>query len=177
MTYAQAIAIGSNLEGFVKCTYALIWTKPTYTTHDDPGYVRYFSFQQHNRNRYVTGVGYQALEDDLTFHVFESYPLFELAGTPDPKNPQFIPVRLTQWGYNELIHCVRRPEHKVGILPDTIWYVEDKAVDWMPTDIKNATVVVDGKEIRLDDAIAQAEAEIEKKKKLLIAAGAATLIL
>ena len=177
MTYEQAIHIGSGIEGYVKCTYALIWTKPKYTTKNDNVYTRYFSFQQPNKNQYVTGVGYEEIDNDYIMHVFESYPLFELAGTPDPENPQFIPVRLTKWAYNFLIKHVRRWEHKVGIFPDNIWYVKDVAVDWMPTNIDNATVMVDGKEILLKDALAQAEAEIEKKKKLLIAAGAATLIL
>lgn len=172
MTYEQAIHIGSNLEGYVKCTYAIIWTKP-----EDGKENHFFSFQQHRKNQYVTGVGYQEINSDYIVNVFESYPLFELAGTPDPENSQFIPVRLTTWGYDELVSCVRRPEHKAGISQDMIWYVEDKAVDWMPTDIENATVIVDGKEILLKDALAQAEEDIEKKKKLLIAAGAATLIL
>ena len=177
MTYAQAKSLGSNLEGYVKCTYAIIWTKPV-----DEKENHYFSFQQHRKNTYVTysedgSIGYQEIDTDYIMHVFESYPLFEVAGEPDPENPNFIPIKLTKWAYNELVTSVRHPKHKAGINTDTIWYVKDCAVAWMPTNIENATVVVNGKEILLKDALAQAEADIEKKKKLLIAAGAATLIL
>lgn len=176
MTYAQAKSIGSNLEGYVKCTYAIIWTKPV-----DEKENRFFAFQQYRRNPYVQyaddGVGYQPIDNDYIIGTQFSFPLFEEAGEPDPANPNFIPIKLTKWAYNVLVKAVRHPSHKAGINIDTIWYVKDCAVAWMPTNIKNATVVVNGKEILLKDALAQAEADIEKKKKLLIAAGAATLIL
>lgn len=59
-----------------------------------------------------------------------------------------------------------------------VWYVRPDAIDWIPTRIDNATVVgADGKEIPLDVAIDEARKKMENAKSLLIAAGAASLIL
>ena len=172
MTYAQAIQTGSVLDGYVKCTFAIIWRKPT-----DDRRERFFSFQQVLKNNHITGVGEYLPTTDKNILVYWDYPLFQavkLRDAADPKNNHFVPVVLTEWGYKELVSHIKRS--KSDIKPDDVWYVKDYAIDWMPTNIDNATIIVDGKKINLKDALAQAEADIEKKKKLLIAAGAATLI-
>lgn len=59
-----------------------------------------------------------------------------------------------------------------------IAYVRPESVDWIPTKIDNVTVTdADGKEIKLDVAIDEAYKKMEQAKSLLIAAGAASLIL
>lgn len=61
---------------------------------------------------------------------------------------------------------------------NAIWYVKPGAIDWIPTRVDNVTVTgADGKEIKLDVAIDEARQKMENAKSLLIAAGAASLIL
>lgn len=176
MTYAQAIKTGSKLDGYVKCTFAVIWRKPV-----DDRKERFFSFQQTAKNAYVTdSIGAYEPDVEQQFAVNWDYPLFEAVETrdaTDPKYNHFVPVILTEWGWKEMIKCLKHPNQRTDLNPDDVWYVKDYAVDWMPTNIDNATIIVGGQEINIKDALAQAKEDIEKKKKLLIMAGAATLIL
>lgn len=175
MTYTQARKTGSVLDGYVKCTFAQIWHKPEGNWDME----RFFSFQQPGKNAYVNGVGKyeEAGEEKIIF--FYDYPLFKAVDLVDTTktSDKWIPVTLTDKAYKYMMERISSSKYH-QIHPDTVWYVKESAVEWMPTNIDNATIIgTDGKEIRLDDAIDQAAADIEAKKKLLIAAGVATLIL
>lgn len=53
------------------------------------------------------------------------------------------------------------------------FYVKAAAIDWQPSNIENASIVQNGKEILLSDALAAAKKKVEQAKAIL--AGAATI--
>lgn len=172
MTYEQAKKTGKVLDGYVKCTFAEIWQKD----HN-----RFFSFNQPHKNQYVvSGIGAYQPPVDETITFMWDLPLFRAVEMPGDQAPAmgWIPVTLTKEAYEYMIARIKQNgKDGYNIKPDAIWYVRPVAVDWMPTDIENVAILdANGTEIDLDAAIKQAETAIEEKKKLLIAAGVATLI-
>lgn len=63
-----------------------------------------------------------------------------------------------------------------GIKNGATFYVKPQAIDWVPVDVNNATVLMDGVELNLDDALALAYKKMQDAKHLCLAAGLTTLI-
>lgn len=202
MTYEQAFNIGSKVEGYVKCTYAMLYSEDKR---------RAFSFQHrdasHNRaltelNNAVgaTAVDWATANSDESVNLLYDVPICVTnAYVPGEK---LVPVKMTDYA-NEIINRKidiafskykgsnnpvndrnwyntnkRWEELHAALEADNTFYVKECAIDWCPTNIHNVTVTdpTTGQLIRLSDAIAAAEERLQKAKTLLIASGLTVFI-
>ena len=195
MTYEQARKTGNELDGYIKCTFAIIYYKQGSATGD-----RFFSLQQQYKNRAAKAVGAYTPNVDASARLIWDIPVFKVVDPKDGIKTYYdlekhwwIPVTLTPkifdfiFGTKDKPGALKRNREywsnydnglTAGIDKDTVFYVREDAVEWIPTNIENVSVLdANGNEVKLDVAIQQAEKAIEEKKKMLIAAGVATLII
>ena len=87
-----------------------------------------------------------------------------------------------KWYYEYEVETVTHPKYQelIDIINSKgVVYIKPDAFDWEPLDIENATVVVttdeEEKEIRLDDALADAKRKLDQAKAILATATAVTI--
>lgn len=168
MTYDKAFEIGSAATGYVKCTYARLYNA-------ENGVM--FSLQ-HNDIIGVTNVNTDAR---ITFDI--DLPVVEAVRyVPGERS---VPVRLTT-AARDLIRTKLRNYKRTDNIQDLLRVVENRevcyvpasAIDWIPDNIENATVInpTTGTEIKLSDRIADAKKKVENAKAIL-AMAATTIII
>ena len=194
MTYNQAKEMGNALDGYVMCTFAEI-----FNLDKDKKPSRFFSVQAPKKNEWQKGTIGDAYRPavDQTVSFIHDVPAFIATKMVDVKSRMdFVPVKLSEhlfafmfgdgkgnggvikssWRHYDENGKLVNEDLTKGISRDTVWYVKAGAVDWMPTNIANAQVDIDGASVDLDDAIKKAKQDIERAKMLLVLSGAAGLI-
>ena len=181
MTYEQANKIGSVVEGYVKCTYAMLY---------DLKNAKVFSIQHRDssrntaKNEFNATVGAASdLNADEIFYI-EDFAVVQTDPTLEqPKDDRFAAVRLTEKGVAILNQKSKRTKKEKyynvkHFSVDDVFQVKKCAIDWIPTNADNQKVeiVKDGKLISLEHQIEVSKAKLDKAKAILAMASATMII-
>lgn len=168
MNYKDAFAIGSRLDGYIKCTYAELHSP-------DLGVL--FSLQDNNfstKNEAAQKVGAPRTDNsDETIRIMYDVPVVVADQMSEDK---LVPVRLTAQARKFIIQRLSLTKHikpKYAELieridTNSVFYVKPVAIDWIPTNIIN---------VGLEKDLAEAKRKLDAAKAILATAGAATILL
>lgn len=165
MTYEQANKIGTVVEGYVKCTYAMLY---------DLKSARVFSIQHSDssrntaRNEFNATVGAASdLNADEIFYIEDFAVVQTDPELEQPKDDRFAAVRLTEKGVEILNQKSKRTKKekyynmKLFSVYD-VFHVKKCAIDWIPTNVDNAQVTFMNEN---GETITNLNADIEVSKK------------
>lgn len=173
MTYEQANKIGSVVEGYVKCTYAMLY---------DLKNAKVFSIQHRDssrntaKNEFNATVGAASdLNADEIFYIEDIAVVQTDPTLEQPKDDRFAAVRLTEKGVEILNKKSKRTKH---FSVDDVFQVKKCAIDWIPVNADNQKleIVKDGKITQLNAEIQAAEKKYKQAKAILAMASATMII-
>ena len=176
MTYEQALAVGNNIEGYIKCTYAEI---------SIPKHGLLFSLQRKATSKNIAKDDFEQNigelnnpNADATVYMQYDIPVVKAISQYDKR---MVAVRLTDVARDIIASKIRNKKgyeelRKALQYGETV-YVKECAIDWIPTDVQNVTITdPDGNEIKLTDALEAARKRLERAKAILAAATTVSII-
>lgn len=183
MTYEQAFNIGSKIDGYIKCTYAQLFSY-------EHGALFSLNKPRNVVSKAREGMGANPNANvDYNVGFTSDMPVVTATQCVDD---EYVPVKLTQRAAaiiaakvsqvkpkNNWYHTYKAyQELLAGIRTGETFYVKKIAIEWIPTDGINATVIdpTTGKEIKLKDALAAAEKKVARAKALLAMAGVSIIL-
>ena len=181
MTYQDAFKIGSKIEGYVKCTYAIL---------HNAKYGHDFSLQRRNVTQ---SAGHTQAQQALGAPEETIYTIDVpvVKATENAGDKKFVPVVLTSYARDVIYQKTKskkaydeydgstRQYYRDELIKGTLQFeVMSSAIDWFPTDITNVMITDEnGNEILLSDALAAAKKKLDEAKAILATAGLATVII
>lgn len=182
MTYQEASKIGSVLDGYIKCTYAML--------HDAKG-GKLFSLQHADITRqnsakedFNKSVSAAAdVNTDDTFWIEDFAVVYTDPELEQPKDDRWVAVRLTDKALDVLNKKIRRTGEQVRsgwqqFSKYGVYYVKKCAIEWIPTNADNQKVEIikDGKITQLNADIQAAKKKLDNAKAILAMASATMII-
>lgn len=180
MTFEQASKIGTNLDGYVKCTFAEL--------HSPTG-GKLFSIQHaavENAARVAFNAAVSAANPNVdgTVYLTKDIPVVVATGelSPDGKWAKCTLTENARTIINNQILKGWRSRKGRGKEPSTFSrgeavYVKTVAIDWIPTDINAVEIIGNGGvPVRLTDALAAAKKRLDQAKAILAATATITII-
>ena len=185
MLYDEAFKIGAKCDGYVRCTYAQLMSSELGALFSlQSAYTRI------NKGRVeLENIGaFDHTQNTDANAVVLDVPVV-IADTYVP-NERLVPVRLTEDAATMIAAKVARRIKKTDPTDERrklleglrnykkyVFYVKKVAIDWVPTDIQNATIIDEnGKPILLSDYTKAAKEQLDRAKAILAAAGVLTII-
>lgn len=178
MTYNDACKIGSNIEGYVKCTYAKIYGNGVLFSlnHND-------CLRRGAQEQLTQALGAQDDGDVIAF--VEDIPVVKAVGIgkPMPNGKETIEVQLTPYCKDVIYRLLKRKRANSKQMDlvynnDATYLVKECAIDWFPTNISNVLVTDPntGKQVSIDVAIDDAKKRLDRAKAILAGATALAFI-
>ena len=180
MTFEQASKIGTNLDGYVKCTFAEL--------HSPTGgklfSVQHAAVENAARMEFNAAVSAANPNTDGTVYLTKDIPVVVATGqlSPDGKWAKCTLTENARTIINNQIlkgwHSRKgRGEKPYTFSPGQTVYVKTVAIDWIPTDINAVAIGSDGTTVlNLTNALAAAKRRLDQAKAILAATATITII-